>query len=212
VKAGRCLALFPRALGAKLLRLAQAAVVQQRFLLKLAEQLQVVNVGLLVLKGPVLAPLLYPSAVFRPSADLDIEVRVADIEATVAALEANGLRECDFDPEIARHEHAEHVHGSSAFHRVFHSQDGQILVEQHVDALQLGSVSADEARWARAVPAPGVRGALMLSLADQLVHLSVHVQKHGFNRFIWLKEIDLLCAWVRKQTGRAPWTSHATKA
>ena len=32
----------------------------------------------------------------------------------------------------------------------------------------------------------------MLSLADQLVHLSVHVQKHGFNRLIWLKDIDLL--------------------
>jgi Uncharacterised nucleotidyltransferase len=32
----------------------------------------------------------------------------------------------------------------------------------------------------------------MLSLADQLVHLSVHIQKHGFNRLTWLKDIDLL--------------------
>ena len=32
----------------------------------------------------------------------------------------------------------------------------------------------------------------MLSLADKLVHLSVHIQKHGFNRLIWLKDIDLL--------------------
>lgn len=182
-----------RALGAKLLRLGHAAVVQQRVLRDLAQRLEAAEVPLLVLKGPVLAPLLYPSAVFRPSADLDIEVRVADVDATVAALEASGLRECDFDPEIARHEHAEHVHGSSAFHRVFASKDEQILVELHVDALQLGvQFSPEEARWERSVPTPHVPGALMLSIADQLVHLSVHVQKHGFNRLIWLKDIDLL--------------------
>jgi hypothetical protein len=52
--------------------------------------------------------------------------------------------------------------------------------------------SPEEARWERAVPARDVPGALMLSIVDQLVHLSVHVQKHGFNRLIWLKDIDLL--------------------
>ena len=128
-----------RALGSKLLvRLGHAAVVQQRFLRQLYERLQTANVPLLVLTGPVLAPLLYPSAVSRPSADLNIEVRIADVDATIAALEASGLRECDFDPEIVRHEHAEHVHGSSAFHRVFSSNDGQIRVDLNVDALQLG--------------------------------------------------------------------------
>ena len=32
----------------------------------------------------------------------------------------------------------------------------------------------------------------MLGLEDQVVQLSVHVHKHGFNRLIWLKDLDLL--------------------
>lgn len=47
-------------------------------------------------------------------------------------------------------------------------------------------------RWARAAPLPGVPGALMLGLEDQVVQLSVHVNKHGFSRLIWLKDLDLL--------------------
>ncbi len=41
-------------------------------------------------------------------------------------------------------------------------------------------------------PAPTVPAALMLSLPDQLVHLSVHAHKHSSNRLIWLKDLDLL--------------------
>jgi Uncharacterised nucleotidyltransferase len=52
------------ALGSKLLRLGHAAIVQQHFLRQLSERLQTANVPRLVLKGPVPAPLLYPSAVF----------------------------------------------------------------------------------------------------------------------------------------------------
>jgi hypothetical protein len=32
----------------------------------------------------------------------------------------------------------------------------------------------------------------MLAAEDQVVHLSVHAQKHGFSRLIWLKDLDLL--------------------
>jgi hypothetical protein len=42
------------------------------------------------------------------------------------------------------------------------------------------------------VPMPGLAGASMLSREDQVVQLSVHAHKHGFNRLIWLKDIDLL--------------------
>jgi hypothetical protein len=43
----------------------------------------------------------------------------------------------------------------------------------------------------------------MLSLEDQVIQLSVHVHKHGFNRLIWLKDLDLL---VRELGDVMDWT------
>jgi hypothetical protein len=42
----------------------------------------------------------------------------------------------------------------------------------------------------------------MLSMEDQLVHLSTHAHKHGFNRLIWLKDLDLL---VRQRGATLNW-------
>jgi putative nucleotidyltransferase-like protein len=42
----------------------------------------------------------------------------------------------------------------------------------------------------------------MLEREDQLVQLSVHAQKHGFSRLIWLKDLDLL---LRHEGGRLDW-------
>jgi hypothetical protein len=39
---------------------------------------------------------------------------------------------------------------------------------------------------------PGIEGALMLGWEDQVIQLSVHAHKHGFERLIWLKDLDLL--------------------
>jgi hypothetical protein len=76
---------------------------------------------------------------------------------------------------------------------MFVSENGHELIELHLDPLQLGMrLSPEGARWARAVPAEGLPGVLRLSLPDQLVHLSVHAHKHGFNRLVWLKDLDLL--------------------
>jgi hypothetical protein len=43
----------------------------------------------------------------------------------------------------------------------------------------------------------------MLGPEDQVVQLAVHAQKHGFERLIWLKDIDLL---LRAYDGRLDWT------
>ena len=45
-------------------------------------------------------------------------------------------------------------------------------------------------------------GVLMLGPEDQLVQLSVHAHKHGFERLIWIKDIDLL---LRAYEDRLRW-------
>ena len=156
-----------------------------------------------MLKGPVLAPWLYPGAAFRPYGDIDLQVPEQHFDAAVHVLEQCGLTEQAFAAEVARQEHAGHVHAGAAFHRVFFANDGMTVVELHADALQLGmQLAAENDRWERAVPAANVPGALMLSAADQLVHLAVHAQKHGFDRLIWLKDLDLL---VRQHAGALDW-------
>jgi hypothetical protein len=157
------------------------------------------GVPVIVLKGPALARTLYPSAAFRPYSDLDLVVPEACAERAVAALTAAGWREVPFAAEVARRGHV--CPGLDApYHRVFQTADGRAVVELHLEPLQLGLRPACEGeRWRRAVPAPGLPGALMLGPDDQLVHLCVHAQKHGYSRLIWLKDIDLLFRlWGRR--------------
>jgi hypothetical protein len=105
--------------------------------------------------------------------------------------------------EAARLAHAGHVHEGAGFHRQFIAQDSGVMVEVHRDPLQLGLQPAcEEGRWQRAIPVPELRGALMLCAEDQLVHLSLHAHKHGFERLIWLKDIDLL---LRARGPRLDW-------
>jgi hypothetical protein len=160
------------------------------------------GVPVIVLKGPVLARTLYPSPVFRPYSDLDLVVPASCEERAVAALTAAGLQEVPFAAEAARRNHA--CPGlDAAYHRVFHAPDGRAVVELHLDPLQLGlRPVCEQDRWRRAVPVPGLPGALMLGPEDQLVHLCVHAQKHGYSRLIWLKDIDLV---LRAWGGRLDW-------
>jgi hypothetical protein len=192
-----------RALGVALLRASDKLVRLNIRLRDIATRMQAAGVPLLVLKGPVLGPLLYPSASFRPFSDLDLLVPEPYMDQAEAILGECGLAELAYPPEVARREHADHVHDGAEFHRMFVSADDQELIELHLDPLQLGMrLTPEGARWSRAVPVAGLPGALMLSLPDQLVHLSVHAHKHGFNRLVWLKDLDLL---IRGQADAMDW-------
>ena len=146
----------------------------------------------MVLKGPALVRTIYPRPALRPYGDLDLAVQDRHQAAAERVLLADGYTEIDYDAEVRR-QHAGHVHHGAAFHRQFTSSDGQVMVELHIDPLQLGLRPTCEAdRWRRAVPVPGLAGGVMLCPEDQLVHLSAHVHKHGFDRLIWLKDLDML--------------------
>jgi len=156
----------------------------------------------MVLKGPVLAPTIYAEPVFRPYSDIDLNVLDRDEARAVNALLDLGYVEL---PDLAEEEyrqHGAHVH-EHGYHRQFISTDRNVVVELHTDPLQLGlRPSCEEERWSRALPAPGLPNAVMLCPEDQLVQLSVHVHKHGFDRLIWLKDIDLL---LRKHSHDLDW-------
>jgi hypothetical protein len=155
--------------------------------------LQEANVPTIVLKGPVMSRLVYPDPALRPYSDIDLTVREPDERLASETLVRTGLVEVPHGAEVDRLTHAHHVHGGSAFHRVFMAPGGGVMVELHLDPLQMGlRPTREAARWERAQPMPELPGALMLSLEDQIIQLSVHVHKHGFNRLIWLKDVDLL--------------------
>jgi hypothetical protein len=155
--------------------------------------LQGADVPAIVLKGPVLSRLVYPDRSLRPYSDIDLNVREPDELRVVETLLATGLVEVPHGAEVERLTHAHHVHGGGAFHRVFVGPAGGVMVELHLDPLQMGlKPTREAARWKRAYPVAALPGALMLSLEDQIIQLSVHVHKHGFNRLIWLKDLDLL--------------------
>jgi hypothetical protein len=170
--------------------------------------LQEADISAIVLKGPVLSRLVYPDPALRPYSDIDLNVREPDELRVVETLLGVGLEEVPHGAEVERLTHAHHVHGGGAFHRVFLAPTGGVMVELHLDPLQMGlRPTREAARWERAQPMDELPGALMLSLEDQIIQLSVHVHKHGFNRLIWLKDLDLL---VRTYGDELDW--HAIRA
>jgi len=163
-----------------------------RWLAKIAVAMETRAIPLLVLKGPGLARTVYSSATLRPYDDLDLLVRPQDEEAAVELLTGWGFSETLDPPEERWARSAGVIPGFAGLHHQFH-HSGDVVVELHTDPLQLGLQPACEReRWRRAGPLPDVPGCLMLSPEDQLVQLSVHATKHGYDRLIWLKDLDLL--------------------
>jgi len=160
---------------------------------RIADAFHTADIPVIVLKGPALARTLYPAIALRPYADLDLTIRDDDEDAAIQVLLDVGFHEVVDPPERARRSQRSHGGHEGHFHRRFETADDSVLVELHLDPLQLGLKAVCEAgRWQRAQPLPGVPGALMLGPEDQVVQLSVHAHKHGFERLIWLKDLDLL--------------------
>jgi hypothetical protein len=156
-----------------------------------AVALREASIRVLALKGPGLARTIYAQPALRPYDDIDLSVHGADHERVAAVLDGAGFS------EIPR------SRNSATRSRDFVSNTTHTLVEIHGDLLETGLPPRCEAeRWRRALAIPGLAGVEMLAPADQLVHLSFHAHKHGFNRLIWLKDIDLV---VREAGASLDW-------
>jgi len=141
----------------------------------------------IMLKGAALAETLYPEIALRPFGDIDILVREEDwpkIKRTLYKLDfkAHGTDIADLPPKLTKFDTVEHLH--------FLNQQG-LNLELHFDLLQLGCAmrsTADAWRTAHSVRIAGVETKI-LSPEYQLLHLCVHLNKHGYRRFIWFADI-----------------------
>jgi len=172
-------------------------------LARIAPRLAAAGLPLIVLKGPALAECVYPSAALRPYRDVDLLVRRGDESRAARLLVDAGLVELADSGRAKHTAHADQIPQASSFHRIFLLEQQRQVIELHVDALQLGLRPRCEGeRWRRAQPLPRLHGVLMLCPEDQLVQLAVHAHKHGFERLIWIKDLDLL---VRRYGASLNW-------
>lgn len=163
------------------------------------------DIPIVVLKGPVLAERYYPEPSLRPFGDVDLLIHESDLETVTALLRERGYIEKNaHEPHNGR---LHHCHG--LFQRIMRHPDSGAIIEIHCDHLQIGlePVSMDEI-WERSEPiAFGNQVARSLAVADLFVQLCVHLNRHGFERLIWFKDLDLL---IRQ--GVVDWTEVRARA
>ncbi len=140
----------------------------------------------IVLKGPVLADLVYGDPLLRPSTDLDLLVRDSEVTAACAALEALGARlpsKSQVDFQLAN---------SYDLGVVLPPLAGKPgLVELHWDVAPRGLITVDLDMWRRRAQPCVVEGEAYrrLSPEDTLLHLALHMRKHRYVGLRWLCDI-----------------------
>jgi putative nucleotidyltransferase-like protein len=145
----------------------------------------------LVLKGPVLAEMIYPDPNSRWYGDLDIHVRERDLPAAHQLLREGGLildeHDCPSPPRLVPQAPGDEWN--------YWTADRWFKVELHGDDLLHGGlVPRDyDGLWQRSVTVEvqGVR-VKALSLEDQLITLAAHVHYHGYTRLNWLSDIAFI--------------------
>ena len=154
-------------------------------------QLNEADIPVVVLKGPVLGQTVYPDAGLRPYGDVDILIHERDLVTVSRMLLARGYLE-----KNGAHDHeAERFHDChGVFQRIFINETTGMIVEVHCDHLQIGlePIGMDEI-WESSHPVRVGRGeARALDDHDLFVQLCVHLQRHGYERLIWFKDLDLI--------------------
>lgn len=148
------------------------------------------DLGPIVLKGPAVAHRLYAEPWLRLYADLDLLVSEADWPPLrEALLGIGGVPEgrdmAELPARLSKNDPLDHWF-SFRF-------PGGFRVECAFDPLQLGVRMRDgEGLQKRSVPFEGWAPARRLAPEDELVVLALHLNRHGFQRLIWLLDLALL--------------------
>ena len=160
-------------------------------LCRLVAELNAAGAPVVVLKGPVVAQHYYPDPSLRPYGDIDILVHERDLKHVSMLLLARGYHEKNGADDHAG-ERIHECHG--IFQRIFINDQTGMIVEVHCDHLQIGlePVGMDQI-WESSVPlSVGQGSAGALEDHDLFVQLCVHLQRHGYERLIWFKDLDLI--------------------
>ncbi len=156
-------------------------------LFRVLDQFASVGIGVLVVKGPVLAVRAYGDPAMRSYGDLDLLVRQRDIRRATELLLAAGYRAAVPLAAID----AGKIPGQYLFSRA----DSNLLVELHNDlTLRYFPRRLPLETWfARQVYVQlDSREAPALSVEDELVLICVHGAKHLWERLMWIADVAAL--------------------
>jgi hypothetical protein len=154
------------------------------------------GVEIIVLKGPTVAHTVYPRPELRIYHDLDVLCRVSDYAVLHQALCASGYTSAGTLEAIGTHEQLAEKPSPSESHSVrgFYDPSGDVKIEVHFDAIQLGLLDHNESQFWRQSRLREVNGIEIRVLAPehQFLQLAAHAHRHGYSRLSWLIELDLL--------------------
>ncbi len=186
------------ALQAQLLRSSATRLLCESVLADVVRILRGRGVEVIVLKGPTVAHSVYPRPELRIYHDLDVLCRASDYPALLQALFDNRYTSAGTHENEAggTHEKLLPKPSPSESHQVraFDDPSGDVRIEVHFDALQLGLRDRNEEQFWRQSRTRDVGGVEIRVLAPehQFLHLAVHAHRHGYSRLSWLIELDLL--------------------
>jgi hypothetical protein len=186
------------ALQAQLLRSSATRLLCENTLADVVGILRGRGVEVIVLKGPTVAHAVYPRPELRIYHDLDVLCRVSDYPALLQALFESRYTSAGTHEHESRgtHEKLGEKPSQSESHQVraFYDPSGDVKIEVHFDALQLGLRDRNEELFWRLSRTREVGGVEIRVLAPehQFLHLAVHAHRHGYSRLSWLIELDLI--------------------
>ena len=164
------------------------------------------GIPVVLLKGAVLAPLVYRDIAVRPMGDLDLLVRRSDVEAADQLVRGLGYVQRVATP--SHHPAWGHQHLPP-----YVSSDGALLIELHHDIVPAGAFDMPiEDLWARSRPVrvSSVR-ALSFAPEDLLLHLCLHLAySHVFSGM--LKWICDIAAVIRAYGDELDWDELVRRA
>lgn len=135
------------------------------------------QIPLLILKGPALIHRIYHNPALRPMSDIDLLIQPSHLNALKDCLRTLAYTSPTPYPDIYTKDnvtfdiHTDPLHADRISHRLK-------AVPLNLDHL-----------WQNATPIATSNNLLMLCLTDQILTLSVHALKHGYERNIWLFDI-----------------------
>jgi hypothetical protein len=167
------------------------SMLRQSHIAVILQELTANEIDVIVMKGARLAESVYPNSILRPYTDIDILIRLNQWDKVVECLGSIGysgryLKDGKLRPRLIKEVMYEHELD-------FYCK-GKINVDAKFDLLELGiAMKTIDDVWDSAIntTVAGVQ-CKALSPEYELIHLLVHLNRHGFVKLMWCVDIALL--------------------
>ncbi len=174
---------------------------------RIAERFNEAGVPLLVLKGAALNLVLYERPDERPMGDLDLLVKLEDLDR---ALELSAALGCVRGEPLVREDFFPRFYYETEFKL---GDIRPVRIDLHVRPfrpLRYARVVPPQALWDRAHPVQIGRATVLVPSAEEmLIHLAAHSAVHGNGRRLWLEDIK---RWAEARRDDIDWDRFANTA